>query len=156
MPDPTPLASLKDLHLPAPVSWWPLAPGWLILLIVLIVVGLSVATWFYVRWRRYYHRRVALRTLAQLKQHYIATRDVDCVSQASVLLRRMCLRYYSRTVVAGLFGLEWLAFLDKTGNTTVFTQGVGHYLLTVPYQPVCENDVTTLFDILEQWIKHKR
>lgn len=156
MTDPTALSTLKDLHLPTSVSVWPLAPGWWVVLGLLIAVGLSAAIWFYIRWRRYYYRRVALRQLAKLKQHYATTRDVACISHASVLLRRVSLQYYSRSVVAGLFGPDWLAFLDKTGKTTAFSQGIGQYLLTAPYQAVCENDVTTLFDILEQWIKHKR
>ncbi len=35
--DPTSLANLRDLAEPSPVPWWPLAPGWWVLLGVLAV-----------------------------------------------------------------------------------------------------------------------
>ena len=31
-----PLVNLKDIHLPSPVSFWPPAPGWWILAVLLI------------------------------------------------------------------------------------------------------------------------
>ncbi|MBT3527943.1 MAG: DUF4381 domain-containing protein, partial [Porticoccaceae bacterium] len=37
-----PLAELRGIHLPDPISWWPLAPGWWVL-IVIFIAGLSWA-----------------------------------------------------------------------------------------------------------------
>ena len=51
-PGATPGPSLRDIHLPAEPSWWPPAPGWWLLAVIVLAV-LVVAVW---TWRR--HRRV--------------------------------------------------------------------------------------------------
>ena len=43
--DPTQIP-LRGLHFPEPISWWPLAPGWwLLLAIFLVVLGLLLRSW---------------------------------------------------------------------------------------------------------------
>ena len=46
---------LRDIHLPPEPSWWPLAPGWWVL-VVLLLAALLLGAWL---WRR--HRRVLWR-----------------------------------------------------------------------------------------------
>ena len=42
---------LRDLHLPDAIGWWPLAPGWWGVLVIL-AVGLAYTTWrLYRRWQ---------------------------------------------------------------------------------------------------------
>ena len=36
-----PLDQLRDIHLPEPISWWPLAPGWWLL----IIIALALMVW---------------------------------------------------------------------------------------------------------------
>ena len=59
------LSQLRDIHLPPPVSWWPLAPGWWLLLGTLLLLT-AIAFWLWRRRRRSNWRREALRELAQL------------------------------------------------------------------------------------------
>ena len=64
------LAKLHDIHLPDPISWWPMAPGWYALLIlVFILIGLLI----YVTRRTYVNgqpKRQALQLLAVYEQKY--------------------------------------------------------------------------------------
>ena len=39
MNDPGSLQNLNDIVLPAPVPWWPLAPGWWVLIGLIPIVG---------------------------------------------------------------------------------------------------------------------
>ena len=48
---------IRDLHLPEPVGWWPLAPGWW-LLITIAVLGIG---WLLLRALRRYRRGQARR-----------------------------------------------------------------------------------------------
>lgn len=132
--DPTELP-LRDLHLPDPIGWWPLAPGWW-MLIALVLVGLG---WLLVRaWRiRRFNapRRYAIQALATLEAEYLSHRNpVVLGQQLSELLRRGMLAYAPRHEVAGLTGERWLAWLDRGMPVPYFhTQG-GRSLLALPYR----------------------
>ena len=43
-----PLAELKDVHLPAPVSIFPLATGWYIVIAIIFIL-IAVLTWWQLR-----------------------------------------------------------------------------------------------------------
>jgi len=144
------LSQLRDIHLPAPVSWWPPAPGWWALLaLVLIVAGLVV--WFYRRRRRNRWRAIALNELARLR----TTQPEGLLSDLSVLLRRVAISRFPRREVAALTGEDWLAFLDRTlGDETAFRSAAGRALLSGPYgNDGPEVDVGSLLDLCERWIK---
>ena len=144
------LSQLRDIHLPAPVSWWPPAPGWWGLLALLfIVVGLVV--WFYRRRRRNRWRAIALTELARLR----TTQPEGLLSDLSVLLRRVAISRFPRREVAALTGEDWLAFLDRTlADNTAFRSGAGRAFLRGPYgKDGPEVDVGSLLDLCERWIK---
>lgn len=46
-----PLAQLKDIHLPTPIGWWPLAPGWYILMGLILFLVIIFAYGVYKRYR---------------------------------------------------------------------------------------------------------
>jgi hypothetical protein len=62
-----PLAELRGIHLPDPISWWPLAPGWWVLIIIFIG-GLSWALWQLLKsYNNNLYRRQAMAQLLQIK-----------------------------------------------------------------------------------------
>ena len=127
-----PLAALRDIHLPEPISWWPPAPGWWLLAVTLILLVLLL--WF---GYRYYQRgaikRAALNELKQIASHY-REQPQQLLQQLSQLLRRVALATQPRNRVAGLSEEAWLAFLDHFTGQQQFTQGVGQVLLHGSYQ----------------------
>ena len=132
--DPTELP-LRDLHLPDPIGWWPLAPGWW-LVIALAVAGLG---WLLLRaWRkRQFHapRRYAIREFAAIEAEYLAGCDaVTLGTQISELLRRSMLAYAPRDEVAGLTGEDWLVWLDRDLPVPYFHTEGGKSLLQLPYR----------------------
>lgn len=126
---------LRDLHLPDAVSWWPLAPGWW-LLIALSGLALIYLLRLWLRTRaRGAARRYALRELnALLKSHAEHGDLVQFSARASALLRRTMLAYAPRRDVAGLTGDAWLHWLDRDLAQPVFSNGPGRLLLDLPYR----------------------
>lgn len=126
---------LRDLHLPEAISWWPLAPGWWVV-IVLAAAGLFVVFRLYLRTRaRGAARRYALLQLEELTSEFEQHRDAVAFSRAvSALLRRTMLAYAPRQEVAGLTGDEWLAWLDKDLDQPRFQSELGRKLLELPYR----------------------
>ena len=126
---------LRDLHLPAEIGWWPLAPGWW----VLIGIGAAILLWIawqqFLAWRANRARRVALRELSWISQRYEQTDDLQQLAKdLSELLRRGLLAYAPRAVVAGLTGEAWLRWLDQGLEEPLFAEGAGQLISSLPYR----------------------
>jgi hypothetical protein len=126
---------LRDLHLPEPVGWWPLAPGWWILLTV-TTGAIGYVLWRVLEWRRRSApRRYALRELARYESSYREHKDpVTLGKQLSELLRRGMLAYASREEIAGMTGEDWLIWLDRGMPLPYFHTEAGKSLLELPYR----------------------
>ena len=126
---------LRDLHLPETVGWWPLAPGWWVL-IALSVTAVAYFCWrWYRAWRFNAPRRFALRELATFEAAYLEHRNpVMLGKQLSELLRRGMLAYAPRADMAGLTGDAWLAWLDRDMPLPYFHTEGGKSLLSLPYR----------------------
>ena len=150
------LGQLRDIHLPAPISWWPPAPGWWLLaaFIVAILIGLFV---WYRRRQRDNWRHSALAELARLRQQYAAqpTAAHNIIAELSVLLRRVSISCFPRAEVAKLSGDKWLAFLDRNLDGSPFQSEQGRLLAVAPYAPhttLTPQALHALFTLCESWI----
>lgn len=126
---------LRGLHLPETVGWWPLAPGWwLLIILAVIAAGWLIRAWL----RQRAHaaaRRKALRKLEESRSAYAYHGNpVTLGAEVSELLRRTMLAYAPRAEVAGLTGDDWLAWLDRDLDEPQFRQGAGRSLLDLPYR----------------------
>lgn len=148
---------LRDIHLPPPVSWWPLAPGWYLVLAAVILVALITAFIIY-RYRQCRLRRAAQAELARVRRVYRRHRDPRRLARdLSVLLRRICLSRLPREQVAGVTGEAWLALLDSQlppTRTGEFSQGPGRALVNAPYDPRAQVDAEGLLALCAVWIEH--
>ena len=126
---------LRDLHLPDALGWWPLAPGWWGVIIVVAAI-LSYVLWhMFRRWQFNGPRRFAMRELARYEAEYLEHRNpVTLGKQLSELLRRGMLAYAPRDEVAGLTGNDWLAWLDNGMPLPYFHTEGGKSLLNLPYR----------------------
>lgn len=140
---------LRDYHLPAPVGWWPPAPGWWAL-VVLILVSIGAAAYLWKRWRRPTVRKLALAELNRLEREPISS--VEKVQRLSVLLRRIGLSTAGRAEVAGLAGQAWLQWLDRPLAEPRFSRGPGRLLLDAPYRPNLDGDLDELFGLCRDWL----
>jgi hypothetical protein len=156
MNSPDPLAQLRDIHLPGPISWWPPAPGWWILALIL-ALALVVSIKFIIRhFRRNRYRKEALQELQKINVNMEGLSTRDNVEQLAMLLRRVAIHTCGRETVASLVGQAWLRFLDSKGNTKQFTAGPGRVLADGHYQPHLETDLDQLSQLIEKWIRRSR
>ncbi len=125
---------LRDLHLPADIGWWPLAPGWWVG-IAFVAVLLAFAAWrAFSSWRRNAARRLALKRFAAIRDAFEQGEDAVTLGIAlSELLRRSALAYAPRADAAGLTGDAWLAWLDRGLPERPFSAGPGRLLESLPY-----------------------
>ena len=150
---------LHDIHLPNPVSWWPLALGWwLVVALAIIVSAVTILT--IRRYRQRSYRRLGLQQLATIEAD-MATQDDhrQLIQRLSQLLRHMAILHYQQPC-AGLEGQAWLTFLDQpfhkkaSPNNHPFSEGAGQCLGCGPYQrDIPEIDTIALFGLCRRWIK---
>ena len=132
-----PLAKLRDIHLPEPISLWPSTIAWWILAgLFLVIVGYSIFLYTQ-RINKYTYRNEALQHLKAIETQYVSNADYhQLVNDLSELMRRICLSLFPRKEVAGLTGLKWLKFLDDKGHTHQFCSGNGADLIEYRYSPL--------------------
>lgn len=145
---------LRDIHLPEPVSWWPLATGWWLLLGLLVVMALLPFVMRYLRRRRSRpdYKRQALEMFRSIRQSE-ATNSVQQLRDISQLLRRVALSYLPRQQVASLTGQEWIAQLNQLVSETIFDEEDTTLISQASYRPQVDFDRGALLDRCEQWIK---
>ncbi|KTD18034.1 DUF4381 domain-containing protein [Legionella jordanis] len=149
------LKKLHDIHLPEQVGWWPLAPGWYVLIILfLILLGYGLYGW-QKRRRNSRPKREALSLLENYRLHYLQNKNSQLTSmKISELLRRVALVYYPREEVAGLRGQSWIDFLNSSSKHLDFNP-VSHLLLELPYQPNKDIELEPLFQLARAWIRQR-
>ncbi|MCB1757144.1 MAG: DUF4381 domain-containing protein [Gammaproteobacteria bacterium] len=156
-PQTDPLAELRDLAMPEAVSWWPPAPGWWLLLLILVLSVWGIWRWWK-RARADSWRKQALDELAAIQRLAADGRDknADVIAHCSALFRRVALAIEPREHIAALTGRAWLEKLDGLSASRQFTEGPGQALENHVWQKpqtLAELDVTPLLGLLETFIR---
>lgn len=145
---------LRDIHLPPAVSpWWPLAPGWWMLVGALVVLALTAgaARWW---WRRTALRRAARHALARINDNFAAHQNCHrLAAELSMLCRQIALARNVNDTRKSNSSVAWLGELDRTTKNQFFTAGPGEVLATAPYDPKAHFDAQTLLAGLAAWLK---
>lgn len=144
-PDAASLANLRDIVTPPPVPWWPLAPGWWLVLMLLGLFAVLASLRGWRRWRANAYRRAALRAL----------READSVASVAEILKRAALMATSRVQVASLSGSAWVQWLASTGGRPV-PPAASQFLSTGMYNGAGRANVKELTDFAAQWIRGHR
>lgn len=165
-----PLSQLADIHLPDPVSFWPLAPGWWIL----IGIGVIILIWLMVlAFRKMLWRKRLQAAQRELDKAIRAYREVisdesndsnqaglDYLYEVNKVLNRVALftdAGHSREI-AKLSGTAWLNYLDQAYGGTEFTEGPGKVLAEGQYRPIFAGEIEELYTLAHEWIntRYKR
>jgi hypothetical protein len=164
-PDPT---QIRDIHGIDSVPWWPLAPGWWLVLLALAIVG--VLAW---RFRASWRLRVPIpmvtlgtwrwdagRELRALRAAAAERTEKETLAELSELLRRVAMARHGRAACAGLHGDEWLDWLSEHDPSGRDWRHAGRLLIEAPYAPPRSSDarqaeIKRLFDAVQDWITAK-
>jgi hypothetical protein len=146
------LLGLKDISPPPAPDWWLLAPGYLALglLGLLLIAGFG----FCLRLRRL--RRLS--RLASRELRHIATahaRHQDSRRLAFELaqwLKRVALLGFPDKRLESLSGSQWLDFLDRSIGDASFTRGEGRIFGNALYRPEVEFSPASAFALCERWL----
>ncbi|MBQ0718988.1 MAG: DUF4381 domain-containing protein [Gammaproteobacteria bacterium] len=88
------LEQLRDIHLPQAVHWWPPAPGWWLVGVLLLALTIWLSRYLQARYRRQYFRGETQALLKQLWLDYqqqagnAHNADRDFIENTLALLRR--------------------------------------------------------------------
>ena len=150
---------LKDIHLPEPISWWPVAPGWWILATSILLIFIV----FFIIRKIYLSRQLKrdiCSELEKIKQQFQETQNKSQLAKSlSILLRRASITYFPANNIAGLTGRDWLLYLDTTransSSSEKFQSDTGQILLNAPYLPgdtKLDFDAPALIKLCESWL----
>lgn len=145
-------AELRDIHLPDPVSWWPPAPGWYGVLLLLVI--LIIASWFlFKKLRQPSLRKLAMLELNKIELAFNQHQNPQLLcSDISILLRRVAMSYDSRNKQAGVTGKEWLTHLNDLCGQVLFDTQLENFLLYAPYQLHPAVPTEKLISTSKQWL----
>lgn len=152
------IEQLRQLPLPAPVSYWPQTWGWLVLLAAVLALAGWAAWRIARRRRRNRYRREGLRMLEALRRE--TQSDPLAARALPELLKRVGLSSVAETDrarVGALQGAEWVAFMDD--GMAVFPPDAGVLLRALAYAPphtlraIDPALVRNLFIASRQWME---
>ena len=149
-----PLAALKDIHPPLEPNFWPPSWEWYILLLVIVVVMIGLALAFRKKQGPRWYRS-AKSLLKNDCQHLEQQLSSSAVLKLNQSLKRIAISLDSRQQVAHLQGTAWCQWLDKSGQSTHFSQGPGR-LLQNAYDPALDitaQQASLLTNAVLDWLK---
>lgn len=136
---------LRDIVVPPPVPWWPLAPGWWVLLMATVLIGALLGRRALRRRRSNAYRRAALSQL----------RDAGSTGDVNTILKRAALAAFPRAGVARLTGPDWSRWLLETGGADLDAE-VAETLAVGPFHREHRADLAAVKDFARRWIRRHR
>ena len=146
----TSLTELKNIHQPSIISVFPLAPGWYLLGILLLIAGGII-------FRQLRKKSLRQKQRAEIFQLFTECRSrqhnpAEMLAEISILLKRVAIMRCPEQQTQTLFGEKWLLFLNTSGKTTNFTNGAGN-ILGNPYQQHTQKISDDFFAVIQQWLR---
>ena len=133
---------LRDIVEPPAVSWWPLAPGWYVLGISLLL-GCGFFLWRL--WQIKQRNAYRVEALLQLEQS-------TSVAEIADVMKRSALHAYPREEVASLSGSAWCNWLEQTGNLSISSQERGDLLAGV-FQSPADSSLESVKRLAMKWVR---
>ena len=140
------LSGLKDIRLPIEPSFWPLAKGWYLLFISIVILSILI----FIFWKIYQNKPLpyALRELKKIKNE----NSNQSLKELSQLLKRVAMAKFGRDAIAPLHEDEWQEFILSVAPD-VFTVKQAEQLAYTVYNPNKKIADKKILISAEKWIK---
>lgn len=147
------ILGLKDLRPPTEPGWWLLAPGYM--LVILLLLSLITAFWIVLRRRKLMLRFTAARLeLERIRSAHRNDGDSQQLTgELAQWLKRVALLAFPESRLEGVTGSDWLSFLDDSLGDVSFTRGEGSAFASAVYQRKAQPDVERLLSLCERWLQ---
>lgn len=147
------LGDIEHIIGPPPVDWYPPAPGWFALAVILLAFLLHYCGRRLKRWGRNRYRRDAVRMLGQL---HASEADPASVAAINRILKLVVLAAWPRQQVAALSGPGWAAFLDTHCTCRPFDRAQLCLLTETVYAAPLPDpaELQRLLQAASLWIRH--
>ena len=149
------LERLADIHLPVEISYWPPAPGWWVLALLLIA-GAVFLTIRFIKFRNL--QQVCRHALIELENCYqrLSSDSTDnqlrYVNEVNSVMRRVALVHFPQANVASLGGDAWVDFIRQKGDSSGLNEEIAAALSFGRFQTHCEVDVDAMNNLGQAWI----
>lgn len=147
------LSQLRDIHAAAAVSWWPPAPGWWVLaLLVLVLIG-WLSKRVLARYRVKQRRKQMLGWIDHLNANIDPRHDPQgYLSTLNRIFKLVALRAFPGEQCAALNGQVWSGFLIEKMKNSPSAEAL-KVLASGPYDPAPRFDPEQLSELTRDWIR---
>lgn len=147
------IASLDQMHEiinPPAVSFWPLAPGWVALALLLLTYVIHVGLKYWSSYQKNLYRREALDVLSSLGEEN-ASQEINTLLG---LMKRVGLQHFGRQKVASLSQNAWWDFVEKHSKAKAGTQirELSQKILYAPNTEATAEEVKAFSKVAKVWI----
>lgn len=153
------LDKMQDIEGVDNANWWPLAPGWWV---IITIVLLMVIRFIFSYLRRLAYKRTwqykIFEELIQMQKELNNENASEIVVKLSEILRRVLMYKYSRIECAGLVGDAWLKWLTKKDQNKFDWEKHGKLLTGAAYAPpgkekISPQELNKLLDATKKWVE---
>ncbi len=144
------LSQLPPIATPPPVSWWPLAPGWWVVMALVAIAITYLILWIIKHRTRTAYKRQALKLLQTID----ASQSDRCATHMNGLLKQVCLCAYPqrKTEINRAYGEHWVNLLNLNSRCSL-DPNAATALAIAPYQPNVAFDPKALKATVARWIR---
>lgn len=150
-----PLSALRDIHLPEPGGFWPPAPGWWVLLVLMIGLIVWAALAVHRKRRRNRWLKTALAELTELAA--AENHDSGWFNDLNRLLKRAARVRFPQQRPESLSGEDWVRFLTETSSKRATgDQAMFRSLVEGSWRPNPDRDPQQAVSAARRWLEAQR
>lgn len=147
------LSQLRDIHTAPAAPWWPPAPGWWVLALVILLMLVWMIRRAIGRYRDHQRRKQMLGWVDFLNEMVDPDNEPQAyLSMLNRIFKLIALRAFPNQHCAGMTGQEWADFLIEKIKNSQSADSL-NVLASGPYDPAPQFDPEIMSELTRTWIR---